>query len=229
MALLKPVHRTAKDTLGMKLELQRLVNAEAAAKRKEAKLDSMEASDLPRDFSARDNTQLETSRDIYETPAAVLMNNIVTNALQPASNELNAQSIDEPASTTEIPQPSAKSDDTLLFCLNECAAAMEKLSATLKDAIKQREQSRKHKRGRLWPDFETLHAAIKKVSECEETLHMDTPTVCVGQRDNLNPQAEQEFQQLRTMLKNTLQSSRMEHFALVPIPLPGSQPESRVS
>ena len=58
---------------------------------------------------------------------------------------------------------------------------------------------------------------------------IETVTGLKGQRDDLNPQAEQELQQLRTTLKNNIQSSRMQHHAFEPISLPGSQPASRVS
>lgn len=58
---------------------------------------------------------------------------------------------------------------------------------------------------------------------------VETVTGLKGQRDDLNPQAEQELQQLRTTLKNNIQSSRMQHHAFEPVSLPGSQPASRVS
>ena len=58
---------------------------------------------------------------------------------------------------------------------------------------------------------------------------METVTGLKGQRDDLNPEAEQEIEQLRTTLKNNIQSSRMQHHAFEPISLPGSQPASRVS
>ena len=48
------------------------------------------------------------------------------------------------------------------------------------------------------------------------------------ERDDLNPEAEQELQQLRTTLKNNMQSARMQHHAFEPVSLPGSQPASRV-
>ncbi|GAB7362319.1 hypothetical protein MBLNU230_g2335t1 [Neophaeotheca triangularis] len=52
-------------------------------------------------------------------------------------------------------------------------------------------------------------------------------------RKDLNPEAEQELQQLKTTLKNNIQSSRMQHHAFEPISLPssrpGSQPISRVA
>nr|POE72453.1 hypothetical protein CFP56_12326 [Quercus suber] len=49
------------------------------------------------------------------------------------------------------------------------------------------------------------------------------------QRDDLNPEAEQELQQLKTTLQNNIQSSRAQHHAFEPMSLPGSQPASRVS
>ena len=48
-------------------------------------------------------------------------------------------------------------------------------------------------------------------------------------REDLNPEAEQELQQLKTTLKNNMQSARMQHHAFEPVSLPGSQPASRVS
>jgi hypothetical protein len=64
----------------------------------------------------------------------------------------------------------------------------------------------------------------------EESLHaVEDITGHAGQdRDDLNPEAEQELQQLRTTLKNNIQSSRMQHHAFEPVSLPGSQPASRV-
>lgn len=58
---------------------------------------------------------------------------------------------------------------------------------------------------------------------------VETVTGLKGQRDDLNPEAEKELQQLRTTLKNNIQSSRMQHHAFEPVSLPGSQPASRVS
>ncbi|KAK5112603.1 hypothetical protein LTR62_003917 [Meristemomyces frigidus] len=47
-------------------------------------------------------------------------------------------------------------------------------------------------------------------------------------RDDLNPQAEAELQQLKTTLQNNIQSSRMQHHAFEPVSLPGSVAASRV-
>lgn len=47
-------------------------------------------------------------------------------------------------------------------------------------------------------------------------------------RDDLNPEAQKELQQLRSTLQNNIQSSRMQHHAFEPLSLPGSQPASRV-
>lgn len=47
-------------------------------------------------------------------------------------------------------------------------------------------------------------------------------------RDDLNPEAQEELQQLKTTLQNNIQSSRMQHHAFEPVSLPGSQPVSRV-
>ncbi|CAK3926701.1 Serine threonine- kinase oca2 [Lecanosticta acicola] len=50
-----------------------------------------------------------------------------------------------------------------------------------------------------------------------------------GKRDELNPQAQKELQQLRSTLQSSnIQSSRMQHHAFEPVSLPGSQPASRV-
>lgn len=49
-----------------------------------------------------------------------------------------------------------------------------------------------------------------------------------ARRDDLNEEAEKELQQLKTTLKNNIQSSRMQHHAFEPVSLPGSQPASRV-
>lgn len=48
------------------------------------------------------------------------------------------------------------------------------------------------------------------------------------QRDDLNPEAMKELQQLKTTLKNDIQSARLQHHAFEPMSLPGSQPASRV-
>ncbi|KAF2767149.1 Pkinase-domain-containing protein [Teratosphaeria nubilosa] len=49
-----------------------------------------------------------------------------------------------------------------------------------------------------------------------------------GQREDLNPEAQKELQQLKTTLQNNIQSHRMQHHAFEPVSLPGSQPVSRV-
>ena len=58
---------------------------------------------------------------------------------------------------------------------------------------------------------------------------VETITGLRSQRDDLNAEAEQELQQLKTTLKNNMQSARMQHHAFEPVSLPGSQPASRVS
>ncbi len=64
----------------------------------------------------------------------------------------------------------------------------------------------------------------------EQSLHgIETVTGLGNKRDDLNPEAEKELQQLRTTLQNNIQSSRMQHHAFEPMSLPGSQPASRVS
>ena len=56
-----------------------------------------------------------------------------------------------------------------------------------------------------------------------------TVTGLKGEREDLNPEAQKELQQLKTTLQNNIQSSRMQHHAFEPVSLPGSQPVSRVS
>lgn len=64
----------------------------------------------------------------------------------------------------------------------------------------------------------------------DHSLHaVQTLTGKANQRDDLNPEAEAELQQLRTTLRNNMQSARMQHHAFEPVSLPGSQPVSRVS
>lgn len=66
--------------------------------------------------------------------------------------------------------------------------------------------------------------------EPDHTLHaVATITGHSGGRDDLNPEAQQELQQLKTTLQNNIQSSRAQHHAFEPMSLPGSQPASRVS
>ncbi len=59
--------------------------------------------------------------------------------------------------------------------------------------------------------------------------HVRTLTGVGNQRDDLNEEAQQELQQLKTTLKNNMQSARAQHHAFEPVSLPGSQPASRVS
>jgi hypothetical protein len=49
-----------------------------------------------------------------------------------------------------------------------------------------------------------------------------------SRREDLNPEAIEELQQLRTTLQNNMQSARMQHHTFEPISLPSSQPASRV-
>lgn len=49
------------------------------------------------------------------------------------------------------------------------------------------------------------------------------------QNPDLNPDAEQELLQLKTTLRNNIQSARMQHHNFEPVSLPGSAPMSRVS
>nr|OQO22834.1 hypothetical protein B0A51_12662 [Rachicladosporium sp. CCFEE 5018] len=48
------------------------------------------------------------------------------------------------------------------------------------------------------------------------------------ERDDLNPEAEAELQQLKTTLRNNIQSARAQHHNFEPVSLPGSAPASRV-
>lgn len=64
----------------------------------------------------------------------------------------------------------------------------------------------------------------------EVDLHTtETLTGHDGRREDLNPEAEQELQQLKTTLRNNIQSARMQHHNFEPVSLPGSAPASRVS
>jgi hypothetical protein len=63
----------------------------------------------------------------------------------------------------------------------------------------------------------------------DESLgHVQTITGVGNQRDDLNDEAKQELQQLKTTLKNNMQSARAQHHVFEPVSLPGSQPASRV-
>lgn len=76
-----------------------------------------------------------------------------------------------------------------------------------------------------------VHFASKdqNISPEESLKAVEDVTGLKGQRDDLNQEAQQELEQLRTTLKNNIQSSRMQHHAFEPVSLPGSQPASRVS
>jgi hypothetical protein len=64
----------------------------------------------------------------------------------------------------------------------------------------------------------------------EEDLHtIETLTGHSGRREDLNPEAEQELAQLKTTLRNNIQSARMQHHNFEAVSLPGSAPASRVS
>jgi hypothetical protein len=78
--------------------------------------------------------------------------------------------------------------------------------------------------------FATHDEEISPTQSGEPNLHaLQTITGKGGtRRDDLNEEAEQELQQLKTTLKNNMQSSRMQHHAFEPVSLPGSQPASRV-
>lgn len=80
-------------------------------------------------------------------------------------------------------------------------------------------------------DKQGVHFASKdeEISPRQSLQTVETITGVGNKRDDLNPEAEKELQQLRTTLKNNIQSSRMQHHAFEPVSLPGSQPASRVS
>ena len=66
--------------------------------------------------------------------------------------------------------------------------------------------------------------------EGESLKPIETITELGGRkRDDLNPEAIEELKQLKTTLKNDMQSARMQHHVFEPMSLPGSQPASRVS
>lgn len=78
--------------------------------------------------------------------------------------------------------------------------------------------------------FASHDEKISPESSSDQPLHaVETITGLKGRREDLNPEAEQELQQLKTTLKNNMQSQRMQHHAFEPVSLPGSQPASRVS
>ncbi|KAK3073035.1 Nitrogen permease reactivator protein [Teratosphaeriaceae sp. CCFEE 6253] len=69
----------------------------------------------------------------------------------------------------------------------------------------------------------------EEIAPDESLHHVETLTGRnAREREDLNPEAAKELQQLRTTLQNNIQSSRMQHHAFEPISLPGSQPASRV-
>jgi hypothetical protein len=81
-------------------------------------------------------------------------------------------------------------------------------------------------------DMQGVHFAsrVEEISpeQSLEPIHTVTELGEGRKRDDLNAQAEQELQQLKTTLKNNIQSARMQHHAFEPVSLPGSQPASRV-
>ena len=87
------------------------------------------------------------------------------------------------------------------------------------------------KQGTQGVHFASQDEQISPTQSAEPDLHaVETITGKKGtQRDDLNAEAEQELQQLKTTLKNNMQSARMQHHAFEPVSLPGSQPASRVS
>lgn len=78
--------------------------------------------------------------------------------------------------------------------------------------------------------FATHDEEISPSQSGDASLHVvETITGKGGsRREDLDEAAEQELQQLKTTLKNNMQSSRMQHHAFEPVSLPGSQPASRV-
>lgn len=78
--------------------------------------------------------------------------------------------------------------------------------------------------------FASKDEEISPTQSAEPELHaVETITGKKGaRRDDLNEEAQQELQQLKTTLRNNMQSQRMQHHAFEPVSLPGSQPASRV-
>ena len=86
------------------------------------------------------------------------------------------------------------------------------------------------KQGAQGVHFAAEDEEISPSQSVEPDLHaVETITGKGGtRRDDLNPDAQQELEQLKTTLKNNMQSNRMQHHAFEPVSLPGSQPASRV-
>jgi hypothetical protein len=81
------------------------------------------------------------------------------------------------------------------------------------------------------PEAQGVHFAThdEEISPTQSGESLETITGKGGtRREDLDEAAEQELQQLKTTLKNNMQTTRMQHHAFEPVSLPGSQPASRV-
>lgn len=220
----------------MKIELQRLMKVETEAKQKEAMLVTAESQELPSYVSLSNGDPSTTighvEKDRIETPEQatqaslpVLMNNFALPPRRAPTPDLE-NTRDLESTSTVVAKPEANVEDALLARLNECASAMEKLSATLNDTIIQWEQSGKYQRESLRPDFQLLNAAIKRVSALEL---MDTRTSTRKQMEEPCAHAVRLHPVLTTHTRNKVQMSRSQHFSYEPVSLPSSRAVSPVS
>lgn len=235
------VHRTAKNTLAMKIELQRLMNTEAEAKKKEALLPSADLPEplvLPRysSLSETDSVMIISSPTERQSgissgavgPSAIgFTKNLAPAACQAPVNGPNVDLVkDSAAISTGFKNDETADEDALLARLNECASAMEKLSATLNNTILEWQQSRRYQRESLLPHFELLDSAIKRVSAFEL---LDTRTLPSDQHTGPLPRGAPWFPELTKTSKNSVQRSRFQHFRYEPTSPVASPPQSPVS
>lgn len=197
-----------KDVLDSKLELKRLLNAEAEAKQKEAQLDSREVSHVPDKVSARDMGHAESSRDLTKPSNPTEMNIITTAALQPTSHGSASASINNSDTSRDTQQWPVESHKSLTFRLHDCEAALDKLAVSLREAMRSWERFQKYERECLLPDFQNLHAAMERLKGYEKGSEVDHDTVPMPPR--YSPRAPEEDVVVKTGPMNEVKTQVTE-------------------
>ena len=155
--------RSAKDTSAiaeMKLDIQRLIQAEHDAKKKEAALISNPAEtdtsrDIAQDFLSQN--QSSTARELPLFPTMNAMVNIGTGSrgLDSVPNQA--------AVPRDMPAPNSAPEDTVLEYLNKCAEAAARLTADIEEAIGKWNGSREYQPGCLSPAFQITTNAMDRL------------------------------------------------------------------
>ena len=155
--------RSAKDTSAiaeMKLDIQRLIQVEHDAKKKEVALvsnppETNTSRDIAKDLLSQDQSSTARELPLFPTMNAMVHTGTGSRGLDSVPNQA--------AVPRDMPAPNSAPEDTVLEYLSKCAEAAARLTADIEEAIGKWNGSREYQPGCLSPAFQITSNAMDRL------------------------------------------------------------------